>query len=145
MPPIQLAVLLFESICDLQRTVSAVVQNEFSPNCKSQLTKFFYNGIYQVTKRNPRIESRWRARFVHLSRPALGPTQPPIEWVPVLSPWLKRPARGFNHPPSSSAKVKERVGLYLYSPSGLSLTLPRWTLFYLYFCQVEPLANWRKS
>ena len=28
------------------------------------------------------------------------------------------PGRGFDHPPPSSAEVKERVELYLYSPSG---------------------------
>jgi hypothetical protein len=33
---------------------------------------------------------------------------------------VKRPGRGVDHPPSSSAEVKERVGLYLYSPSGAS-------------------------
>ena len=33
----------------------------------------------------PGIESRWRRDFPHLSRPAPAPTQPPVQWVPVLS------------------------------------------------------------
>jgi hypothetical protein len=31
---------------------------------------------------------------------------------------VKQPGRGVEHPPLSNAKVKERIELYLYSPSG---------------------------
>ena len=33
----------------------------------------------------PGIESRWWRGFLHRSRPALGPTQHPIQWVLCLS------------------------------------------------------------
>jgi hypothetical protein len=54
--------------------------------------------------------------FTTASRKALGPTQPPIQWVPgALSLWVKRPGREADHS-SPSAEVKEYVELYLHSP-----------------------------
>ena len=38
---------------------------------------------------------------------------------------VKRPGRGLNHPPLSSAEVKERVELYLPTPPGAFMTCSR--------------------
>ena len=62
----------------------------------------------------PEIESRWERDFPQPSRPALGPTQPPVQGVPGISR-----GRGADHPPPPKRRGHERVGLYLYSLSGL--------------------------
>jgi hypothetical protein len=41
----------------------------------------------------PGIESRWGRDIPHLSRPVLGPTQPPVQRVPGLSQGKERPGR----------------------------------------------------
>jgi hypothetical protein len=56
--------------------------------------------------------------FTTASRMALGPTQPPIQWVPgALSLGVKRPGREADHSPPSSAEVKEWVELNIHSPN----------------------------
>jgi len=64
----------------------------------------------------PRIESRWGRDFPHLSRPALRPTQPHVQEVLGLARGKVLPGRDADPSPSSSAEVKNRVELYLYSP-----------------------------
>jgi len=56
----------------------------------------------------PGIEFRWERDFPHLSRPALEPTQPPVQWVPDLARGKERPERDADpSPPSSAVVMKE--------------------------------------
>jgi hypothetical protein len=65
-----------------------------------------------VTNRIPNYNeenSRYGKSFLFstTSRPTLGPTQPPIQWVPgAPSPGVKRQGRETDHSPPSSAEVK---------------------------------------
>jgi hypothetical protein len=78
--------------------------------------------------------------FTTASRTALGPTQPPIKWVPrTLSLGVKGPGREADYSPTSSAEVKEYVKPYLYSPwrgaqfkksAGINIPLPVFCISY---------------
>jgi hypothetical protein len=77
------------------------------------------------------IESRWGARFS-------APLQNDTEAHPASCtlgtgsfPGLRRPWRGVDHPPPSSAEVNERVELYI-SPSG-----PSWPLYCPFRCIIK--------
>jgi hypothetical protein len=69
----------------------------------------------------PGIESRWGARF---SAPIqTSPVAHPASYTKGIGtfPGVKQPGHGVDHPPPSSTEVKERVELFLYSPS-----VPSW-------------------
>ena len=68
----------------------------------------------------PAIESRWEARFSELVQTGLVAHPASYTMGTGSFPVIKRPGRGVDHPPPSSTEVKERVELYLYSPSGPS-------------------------
>jgi len=67
---------------------------------------------------SPGIKSWWGVRF---SAPVQsGPGAHPASCAMGIRSFLgvKQPGHGIDHPPPSSADVKESVALYLYSPSG---------------------------
>ena len=55
----------------------------------------------------PGIESRWGRDCPHLSRQAVGPIQPPVQWVPGLSGGEKGQRRDADPSTPSSAVVKK--------------------------------------
>jgi hypothetical protein len=60
-------------------------------------------------------------------------TQPPVQWILDLFPRSKAAeAWHWPHTPSSAA-VKERVELYIYSPSGPWSSVPGWTLLIRFY------------
>ena len=54
--------------------------------------------------------------FPHPSRRAQGP---PASYTMGTGTFFRGVKRGVNHPPPTSAEVKERIELYLYPPLGL--------------------------
>jgi hypothetical protein len=74
----------------------------------------------------PGIVFWWRRDFLHMSSLALGPTQPPIKWVPGLFPGGKARGAWLWQSSPYSTEVKERVELYLYSPSRLTWPVLGW-------------------
>jgi hypothetical protein len=76
----------------------------------------------------PGIESRWGARFTARVQTGRG-VHPDFYTMGTGSfSGVRRPGRVVGYPPPSSAEVKERVELYLYSPSGPSCPVLWWTL-----------------
>ena len=67
---------------------------------------------------SPCFESRLGQYFPHLSRPALGPTQPPVQRVPGLSQGKERPGYDADPSPPSSAVVKKEQSYTSTPPMG---------------------------
>jgi hypothetical protein len=75
-----------------------------------------------------------------VSRPALGPTQPPVQWVTrVLSPGVRaRPGRDADHSPPSSAKVEYEYELYLLSPPSVFIACNGAALAFFIYTYIRP-------
>ena len=78
----------------------------------------------------PGIESRWGRDFPHLSRPALGLTQPPVQWVPGLS---RGKMRDLGHLLTRSGLTYPEVSSKVYHDSfcqlGSSISLLTYPLY----------------
>jgi hypothetical protein len=73
---------------------------------------------YGLANRGVGVPSPGRVKiflFTTFFRPDLGPTQPPIEWVPeAFSPGVKRQGREAAHSPPTSAEIKK---MWIYTPT----------------------------
>jgi hypothetical protein len=76
----------------------------------------------------PGIESQWRARFSAPVRTGPGAHPASCTMGTGSFPGVRRPGREVYHPPPSSAEVKERVELCLFSLSGSLFPVLGWYL-----------------
>ena len=74
------------------------------PHCLYKGALYF---TYRISDAMCEVSYKPLSDFPHLSKPDLGPTQPPVQWVPGLSRGKERPGRDADPSPPSSAVVKE--------------------------------------
>jgi hypothetical protein len=97
------------------------VYNDYIYNFQSRGSVVRYSDWLRVGRLRGRSLSPDRVKnflLSKLSRPALGSTQPPIQWVPgALSggDGVKRPGREADHTPPSSTEVK-KMWIYISTP-----------------------------
>jgi len=125
---------------DVRETVN-VSERMFLVCCKHSIKILSRDSSVGIATRydldDPGIESRWGVRF---STPVqTGPGAQPASCTTGTGSFtrVKRPGRGVDHPPTSSAEVKERVELYLYSPYGPSWPVLGRTLPLLYLNNIK--------
>jgi hypothetical protein len=85
---------------------------------RGQDSSFRYSDSLRAGRSGDRISVE--ARFSAPVQTGLGAHPVSCTMGTGSFPGVKRPGRGADHPPLSKRRGHERVGLYLYSPSGLS-------------------------
>jgi hypothetical protein len=96
-------------LCKIWHSVNSTFKNTMRFMWDGMATRYGLGG--------PRIESRWGEIFPNTSRPGLGPTQAPVQWVPglFLDGQSCRDMALTTH-----IHITPRLNKYLYSFSGHS-------------------------
>jgi hypothetical protein len=121
------------------RNLNKVIKNE-----RTTFSNTLWNESRGYDLEGPGIKSRWE---IFRTRPdrSCGPTNLLYSGYRASFPGVKRPGHGVDHPLPSSAEVKERVQLYLYSTSAPSRPVLGWTLsFSLSLHGNESTTQWRR-
>jgi hypothetical protein len=96
--------------------------------------------LWQLIRYSKSLRARWSGNWI----PVVVRFSAPVQTSPEahLTSYtmgtdsflgVKQPGNGMDHTPPSSVEVKERVGLYLYSPSGLSWPVLGWILTFTFY------------
>jgi hypothetical protein len=103
------------------------IQSKKKTQKKFSILYAFGNGPGQCSQYSDSLQTGWSGDRILVGAKLSAPFQtspgahPASYTMGTRSfPGVKRPGCGIDHPPPSSAKVKERVELYFYSPSGPS-------------------------
>jgi hypothetical protein len=100
-----------------------IILNEVTNRKESGWLSRYSDGLRAGRQRGPSSSPGRVKKFLFStsSRPALGPTQPPIEWVPgALSPGVKQTGHEADHSPPASAEVK-KTWIYTSTPPYASM------------------------
>ena len=89
------------------------------------------------------IEFRWGQDFLHPSTTAPGAHPDSFRMVNGSFQEIKRPRHGVSHPAPTSTKVKERVYLNLYYPSGPLWLALEWILHLSFYEYVHSSHKWK--
>jgi hypothetical protein len=89
------------------------------PSMSTTTQSTWYSDWLRAGRPSGRSSSPGRVKnflFSTSSRRALGPTQPPIQWVPgILSSGVKRQGREADHSPPATAEVKK---IWIYTQNS---------------------------
>jgi hypothetical protein len=112
--------LIFSMLLDYRKYASSCNLQSESMSRNMRFCRLRYSNWLSAGRARRSSSSPGRVKnflFSTSSRPALGSTQPPIQWAPgTLSPRANRPGREADHSPPASAEVK-KMWIYTFIPS----------------------------